>query len=74
MDETPSAEASLRRAVDFVPRDRGLRRRSAPGRSNARYLANCSIDRPPGLVEPGTALYDIALYVDGAAISATATP
>ena len=62
MDVTSTAEASLRRAVDFVPQglavfDTDLRLVAW----NARYLE--LLDLPAKLVAAGTALYDIALYV-----------
>lgn len=62
MDVTERAEASLRRAVDFVPQglavfDPDLHLVA----SNARYRE--LLDLPPRLVEAGTALYDIALHV-----------
>src|SRR6187549_1374934 len=62
MDDTSTAEASLRRAVDFVPQ--GLAVFDADLHlvaSNARYRE--LLDLPARLVEVGTALYDIALYV-----------
>jgi signal transduction histidine kinase len=62
MDVTSSAEASLRRAVDFVPQ--GLAVFDADLHlvaSNARYRE--LLDLPARLVAAGTALYDIALYV-----------
>jgi signal transduction histidine kinase/CheY-like chemotaxis protein len=62
MDVTSTAEASLRRAVDYVPQ--GLAVFDADLRlvaSNARYRE--LLDLPARLVEVGTALYDIALYV-----------
>ena len=62
MNATASAEASLRRAVDFIPQ--GLAVFDADLHlvaSNARYLELQGL--PPRLVEPGTPLYDIALYV-----------
>jgi signal transduction histidine kinase len=62
MDVTSTAEASLRRAVDFVPQ--GLAVFDADLHlvaSNARYRE--LLDLPARLVEAGTALYDIALFV-----------
>src|SRR5688500_13236359 len=62
MNATASAEASLRRAVDFIPQ--GLAVFDADLHlvaSNARYLELQGL--PPRLAEPGTPLYDIALYV-----------
>ncbi|MBL8599164.1 MAG: PAS-domain containing protein [Devosia sp.] len=62
MDLTSTAEASLRRAVDFVPQ--GLAVFDADLHlvaSNARYRE--LLDLPAHLVAAGTALYDIALYV-----------
>jgi PAS domain-containing protein len=62
MDVTSTADASLRRADDYVPQ--GLAVFDADLRlvaSNARYRE--LLDLPARLVEVGTALYDIALYV-----------
>ena len=62
MNATASAEASLRRAVDFIPQ--GLAVFDADLHlvaSNARYIELQGL--PPRLAEPGTPLYDIALYV-----------
>jgi len=62
MDVTSNAEASLRRAVDFVPQ--GLAVFDADLHliaSNARYRE--LLDLPQKLVEPGTPLYDIAHHV-----------
>ena len=62
MDVTSTAEASLRRAVDFVPQ--GLAVFDADLHlvaSNARYRE--LLDLPARLVVAGTALYDIALYL-----------
>ncbi|MEO6014829.1 MAG: PAS-domain containing protein [Devosia sp.] len=62
MDPTPNAESSLRRAVDFVPQ--GLAVFDADLRlvtSNSRYRE--LLDLPVALVQSGTALYDMALYV-----------
>ena len=56
------AEKALKRAADFIPQglavfDAGLRLVT----SNQRY--HQLLDLPPQLVRPGTALYDIALYL-----------
>jgi signal transduction histidine kinase len=62
MDRPKSAEASLRRAVDYVPQ--GLAVFDADLHlvaSNSRYRE--LLDLPARLVEAGTALYDIALFV-----------
>lgn len=62
MDVTSTAEASLRRAVDFVPQ--GLAVFDADLHlvaSNSRYRE--LLDLPARLVAAGTALYDIALFV-----------
>ncbi|HZY68886.1 MAG TPA: PAS-domain containing protein [Devosia sp.] len=59
---TATAEASLRRAFDFVPQ--GLAVFDAQLRlvaSNSRYRD--LLDLPPDLVQRGTALYDIAVYI-----------
>ncbi len=62
MDATPTAETSLRRAVEFIPEglavfDADLRLAA----SNQRYRE--LLDLPARLVEAGTPLYDITIYV-----------
>jgi len=62
MDAAQAAELSLRRAVDFIPE--GMAIFDADLHlvvSNQRYRE--LLDLPARLVETGTALYDIALYV-----------
>ena len=62
MDDPHAAEISLRRAVDFMPQ--GLAVFDADLRlvaSNSRYRE--LLDLPQRLVDAGTALYEIALYV-----------
>ena len=62
MDVAQAAELSLRRAVDFIPE--GMAIFDADLHlvvSNQRYRE--LLDLPARLVETGTALYDIALYV-----------
>jgi len=62
MDAAADLEISLRQAVDFIPQ--GLAIFDADLHlvaSNQRYRG--LLDLPPRLVEAGTALYDIALYV-----------
>lgn len=62
MTASPTAEASLRRAIDFIPQ--GLAVFDADLHlvaSNARYGE--LLDLPQRLLQPGTALYDIALFV-----------
>jgi signal transduction histidine kinase len=62
MTTTPTAEADLRRAIDFIPQ--GLAVFDADLHlvaSNARYRE--LLDLPDRLVAAGTPLYDMALYV-----------
>ena len=62
MDSNLEAEAKLRRALDFIPK--GLAVFNADLRlvaTNARYGE--LLELPAELLAPGTALYDLVLYV-----------